>query len=133
MRITPRSDPTPPTGDGIYRESGRIRRGSYHHMPPVSQHIVEPIRHGLAQRIRREVVGVDFGATLAPQRTGVLEVADEFLLLGIDAHNRPTLGTELVDLLLDVQELAISVGMRRTRQSFDVDMEVILLATKQVG
>jgi hypothetical protein len=68
-------------------------------------------------------VSVDLFGMPAPDRSGVLEVADQFALLGIDAEYRPGPVAEPVELPLQVAELAIAVRMRRPGEAFAVDVQ----------
>jgi hypothetical protein len=78
-------------------------------------------------------VGADRDTRPTPHRARVPEVADQFLLLGIDAQDGPPLGAELVDHLPDVPELAVPVGVGRAGQSLDVDAQIVLLVAEQMS
>ena len=46
--------------------------------------VIDAIRHGPTQRIAREIMQIDLLRRLTPSATLVGEVADQFLVLGID-------------------------------------------------
>ena len=81
----------------------------------VGGHIVHPIGHDLAELLVLEVVHVDapritFGAIIG---SAILEVADQFLLLGVDGDDGLLLGLRRNHFRIDVFELGVSVGMFR--------------------
>src|ERR1035438_6019760 len=79
--------PAPHRGDG---EFGRV--GAHADTDPalVGGHVVDPKRRGAAQFLVHEIVDLDLlGLALGPiLAAGVLELADQFLLLGIDRDDR---------------------------------------------
>jgi len=74
-----------------------------------------------------KVIGVDRFGFLLPSSARVLEVADQFLLLGVDAQDRQAASLKAVPLACDVLELDLPVRMGRTSQTFDVAPQTDLL------
>jgi hypothetical protein len=67
-------------------------------------------RNGNPNRVRAEIVIVDQEWRKIPAPTGVLEVAHQFPLLGVDADNGLAAALESVAKIADVEELLIAVG-----------------------
>ena len=59
--------------------------------------------------------------------TTVLEVADQFLFLGIDRDRRLPRGQRLLHLLIDVAELLVAVGMARPLAGLAIGLEAVTL------
>ena len=57
--------------------------------------------------------------------TTVLEVADQFLFLGIDRDRRLPRGQRLLHLLIDVAELLVAVGMARPLAGLAIGLEAV--------
>jgi hypothetical protein len=72
-------------------------------------------------------VGVDFRCFLPPRLAGVLEVAHQFLFLGIRADPRVAGAVELLTLGGNVPELLIPFGVRLAR------MQHLAMATQTVA
>lgn len=70
--------------------------------------IVDAVRDGLPLGHRREVVVIDKYVGFAPPGTVVLEVADEFLFLGIDAYDGIAASEKVFPCEFDMLELIIS-------------------------
>jgi hypothetical protein len=78
-------------------------------------------------------VGVDLVRLPPPRRSRVGEVADQFLLLRVHAADRQPLVAERVDAALDVAELLVPVGVVRSGEAFDVDVQVVTHVPEQVA
>jgi hypothetical protein len=81
----------------------------------VGGHIVHAIGHDLAELLVLEVVHVHalriaFGTIIG---SAILEVANQFLLLGVDGDDGLLLGLRRNDFRVDVFELGVAVGMSR--------------------
>ena len=78
---------TPPVGDGMRRKSGCVMRDADHDGSSIGEQIVDAVRDGDAGGVGSEVVVVD--ATGREIQTGawILEVANQFALLGIDTDD----------------------------------------------
>jgi hypothetical protein len=75
-------------------------------------------------------VVVDLLRFTTPGLAGILELADEFLLLGVDADARIAAAAKLVTLLLNVAELPIAfcVGLSRVQRLSVAAQPELLLA-----
>jgi len=85
--IAARSLLAPPMRDGVGREGGCVMRDTHHDGPSIGEEIIDAVRDGDAGGVRAEIVVVDQSGRQIPTRAGILEVADQFALLGIDANN----------------------------------------------
>src|SRR5215212_2307287 len=75
-----------------------------------------------------------FGFTFRPTlTTGVLEIADQLLLLGIDRNDRKAGSEVLLNLLVDMLELGVSVRMARSFQCLLVRLEAVSELHEQLG
>ena len=86
----------------------------------VMEDVIDAIGYGPAQRIAREIMEIGLRWSLAPSAAFVGEVADQFLVLGIDTDDRIACAQELLSHTTNVAKLAVAVGMRRTRQALAV-------------
>ena len=79
----------------------------------IGGHVVDAIGDGFAQAFNQEVMDANgFGLPLGPQfAPGVLEIADQFFLLGVDGDGGLPVPTEAFDGSIDVLELCVAVGM----------------------
>ena len=82
--------------------------------------VIDAIRHGPTQRIAREIMQIDLLRRLTPSATLVGEVADQFLVLGIDTDDRIACAQELLSHTTNVVKLAVAVGMHCARQALAV-------------
>lgn len=117
--------PTPPSGNSINREIGRVVGGTEEDVSPVGLHVEDAVGDRHAERVAPEVVIVHGNGDFGPDGSGILEPADHFLLLGIDADDREATLREGVAELLDVAELAIPVRMVAPGDALVVDSKRI--------
>lgn len=123
---------TPPILDGIPGQVGRIARGGHAHVPFVSLRIINAVRCRPALGILGEVVSIDWLRLLPPALTRILEAADEFLLLRVDADARIACLSKLLALLGDVAELLVAIRVRASRvQRFAMASQTEFLCAKQ--
>lgn len=74
------------------------------------------------------------GIPLAPQfPAAVLEVADQFLLLGVDGNRWITGGDRRLYRGIDVFELCVSVGVVGSLASLAVGLTAVLLLAQQLA
>ena len=62
-------------------------RDAHQDRASVGEQIIDAVRDGDTGGVGAEVVVVDQGGETDPTRTGILEVADQFALFGIDAND----------------------------------------------
>jgi hypothetical protein len=106
---------TPPIFDGVDREVGRVAGERHADVSFVALGIVDAVRSGPTFGVLEEVVIVDLLRLLTPGLAGILELADEFLLLGVDADARVARAAKIVTLLVNVAELPIAFGVGLVR------------------
>src|SRR5581483_7312372 len=104
-----------PAADRLHGELGGVAGDPDTDETGVGGHIVHPIGHHLAELLVLEVMDVHppwiaFRAIVA---SAILEVADQFPLLGVDRDDRLSLRLRGNDFRVDVVELGVSVGMFR--------------------
>jgi hypothetical protein len=104
----------PPAAQGGDRERGGIPVAVHRHPAGVRVQVVDPVR----DRVMCALLGKIVRAYLlrlprpVPLTPGDRVVAQDLLLLGIDADDRLSGGGELPDPVVDVMELRVAVGMR---------------------
>jgi hypothetical protein len=102
----------PPAADGRHGELGGVAVAACRHPPGVRGEVVDPVGHGFAL-LAGEVVDVDTarvaGRAPGPALVGVL--ADQLLLFRVDADDRLASGQAGGDLVVDVAELRVAVGV----------------------
>jgi len=111
----------PPALEVVGGELGRVVRGSHVEGAAVGEDVVDAVGHGESEGVGTEVVVVDEDGRLAPGTSRVLEVADEFLLLGVDGNDRLTGSGEAVPELGDVAELLVSVRIGAAGELLVID------------
>ena len=62
-------------------------RDADHDRPSIGKQVIDPVRDGDTGGVGAEVVVVDQAGRQIPARAGILEVADQFALLGVDAND----------------------------------------------
>ena len=122
-----------PLGNISHRKGGGV--GGLAHIDGALMvlHIIDAIRHGLAQRILRKVMHVDTLRALAPGAPGVLEVTNQFFLLGVDTDHRLSRRHMLGALLNKVLELRVAFRLGWATQLFDVGMQMIVVRFQQAA
>ena len=95
----------------------------------VGSQIIDSIGHGAAKFFDQEVVHAHFFriASRTPFAAGVLEIADQFLLLRIDRNSRLVLG------LVDEAELRVAVGVGGAFAGLAAGMQTELLFLQQLA
>ena len=86
------ADRRPPTGDHVHRELGRIGRGTDIDGTLIVGDVIDTVGHCPALGIGWEVMHIDGGGFQTPGGAGILEIADQLLLLGVDADGWPPRG-----------------------------------------
>jgi len=124
-----------PATDGVDREFGRVVVDADADQASIGGDVVDPVGHDLAKLLVGEVVDVDrLRAALRPVIAArVLEIADQFLLLGIDGDHRLIGGLEGHRLCVDVLELAVAVGMVAPFLGLSIDLPAVLEFAQQLG
>ena len=113
LGIARSADLLPPAPDAVDGEGCRVVVDTEIDPAVVGGQVIDPVGDGAAQFRDQEVVGPNlFGiAARAPFAARVLEVPDQFLLLGIDRDDRLPLGQGGAHRAIEVGELGIAIGM----------------------
>lgn len=118
----------PPVANGIHGKVRRVSRGAHADVPLVTFRIIDAVLRGPALRVLRKVVSIHLLRLLPPRSPGVLEVSDQFLLLGVHTDSRVTRAPELFTLGRHVPELTISLRMGFARvQHFPMAPQTVVL------
>jgi hypothetical protein len=123
--IARRAELVPPAPDALDGEGGGVVVDAEIDPSFVGGDVIHPVGHRLAEFRDDEIMhpdrlGLPLGAQLAP---AVLEVANEFLLLGINRDHRLPGRLEGGHHGVDVLELGIAVGMAATLTGFGVGLQ----------
>ena len=121
--------------DGLDGEGGGVVVGADVHRAGVGGEVVDPVGHGLADGVIREVVDqrgrrAALGPPLPP---GVAELPDELLLLGVHADHRVRSALVRLHLLAYVAELAVPVRVLLSLDRLDVALQAEALAFEHVA
>jgi hypothetical protein len=113
----------PPASDRVDRERGGVVVDPDLDPTLVVGEVVDPVGDRLAELSVLEVVDADqLGLALrAPLPAGVLEIADELLLLGVDRDRRLLGGDRRLNLPVEVAKLRIAVGVARASPALRLD------------
>src|SRR5713101_8855598 len=125
----------PPPPDRPRREGRRIVIDAHTDPARVAGEIVDPIGDGLAA-LRNEKFMHPDGRGLAgrpPLTARVLEVTDQFLLLRVDGDDGLRGRLEPPDLLVDIPELRVAVGMGRPFARLAIGLETVARRRQQFG
>src|SRR5690242_2824256 len=120
-----------PAADGRGREPGRLPRRADYDVPGVAADVVDAVGDGPAIRQAGEVVVEDVPRRPPPAPAGVLEVADQFLLLAVHAEDRPAAAQELAPPPRQQPELAVPVGVLGAGQALAVGPQGVALLPQQ--
>ena len=101
---------SPPVVETVDREERRVVGVADDDGAVVGEQVVDAVGNGEAVGEGAEVVVEDLDGLLFPGGAGVLEVADEFLLLGVDADQGAVLGGATTLEVGDELELGVAVG-----------------------
>ena len=126
-RIRHATHPPPPAPQRLHRERRRVVIDAHAHPARVAGQIVDPVRNRLAEGRVREVVNPNpfRVAARTPLPTGVLERADELLLLGVHRHHRLALPLKSLHLPVDVVELRVPVRMLSPLQRLAIRLQTV--------
>lgn len=75
----------------------------------IGEEIIDAVGYGDAGGVRTEVVIVDQAWGQVPTRPGILESADQFALLGVDANDGVTAALKSVSKIAEVEELIVTI------------------------
>jgi hypothetical protein len=90
-------------------ESGRIVRNADDQGAAILVDVIDPIGNGDAEGIGAEVVIIHATRGTLPATAGILEVADQFPFLAVDADDRQMTSPEAVAQLGEIFKLKIAL------------------------
>src|SRR6266852_1193098 len=108
--VTLRAFPMPPVGDGMSGESGSIVGNADYEGAAILGDVIDSVGNRDADGVAAEVVIKDAAGIAFPASAGVLEVADQFAFLGVDANDGQVTALEAAAQLGQVFELEVAVG-----------------------
>src|SRR5208283_2690382 len=134
-RIATTADVLPPSADRLNREGRRVVVDPDVDPARVSGQIINSIRHGATELLDQEIVHAHFFriALFAPLAAGVLEIADQLLLLGIDGYSRLVLGHGCLDRVVDHTKLRVAVGIVSALARLAIGLQAELLLLQQLA
>lgn len=121
----------PPSPDRSNGKFGGIMGRTHDHIALVMANVIDPIRDGFALSRVQKVVHIDLASLLPPLRSGLLKVADQLPLFGIDTDDRPMAVQISLTPAPDVAKLLVAVGRLLARHSFVIDPQRIILGLQQ--
>lgn len=101
--------------------------------PAVGEQVVDAVRDGRAPGVGAKIVVVDQARRALPGGAGILEVADQFALLGIDADDGQTPPLELVTEPGDVIELLLAMRAARGGQLLAIEAKRVVHGVRRDG
>src|SRR6266852_4334529 len=107
--VTLRTFPLPPVGDGMSGEGGSVVGNAHHEGAAILGDVIDSVGNRDADGVAAEVVIKDAAGLAVPASAGVLEVADQFAFLGVDADDGQVTALEAVAQLGQVFELEVAV------------------------
>ncbi len=127
------TDVLPPAADRLHGESRRIIVNADIHPTRVGGKIINSVRHGAAEVIDQKIVHAHVLrlALGSPFPTGVLEIADQFLLLRVHGDHRLVLGQGRLNRVVDEMELGVAVGIVGALERLAIGLQGELLFLQQ--
>src|SRR5689334_24040492 len=125
----------PPLADAVHREGGCVMVDADTHPPGIRSQIIDAIGHRSAEFLDEEVVHPDlFRTPLRPILAAIVaEIADQFLLLGVDRDHWLLFGQSSGHLGVDMGELRIPVEVAVTLLGLAVSLQAVTRRIEQFG
>ena len=108
-------------------------RDANHDGASVGEEIIDAVRYGDAGGVRAEIVIVDQAGGQIPAHSGILEIADQFALLGIHADNGVATTLESVSKIAKVEELIVAIGTMVGGEFLVIDPQGIVHPMEKTG
>lgn len=108
-------------------------RDANHDGASIGEEIIDAVRDGDAGGVRAEIVIVDQARGQIPAYSGILEIADQFALLGIHADDGVAPTLESVPKIAEIEELIIAIGTMVGREFFVIDPKGIAHPMEKTG
>src|SRR2546425_9191730 len=124
---------SPPAPDRLHSTLSRVMIHPHTDPARVCGFVIDAVRNNLAQRLTREVMDPDLLrlALRRPLAPTIAELADQFLLFGVDRYDRLALLLEGLGTTVHVLELRIPIGVRAPLQGLPVGLETIIQGMEQ--
>src|SRR5271165_5575161 len=134
-RIANMADVLPPSADRLNREGRRVVVDPDIDPARVGGQIINSIGHGATEFLDQEIMDAHLFriALSAPFAAGVLEIADQFLLLRIDGYGRLVLGHRRLDRVVNHPELRVAVGVVGALAGLAIGLQAELLLLQQLA
>ena len=120
-----------PAPDIINSKGGCVGRLTDKDCPAIMTQVIDAIGHGAALTLAEKIMDVDSLGCSTPNPSGILDVADQFLLFRIDTQRWLSGGLMLGALLLKIGELLFPLRMGCLFTLFDILAQSIALSLKQ--
>ena len=121
----------PPRPDGGYRKLGGIVRRAHHDETLVMTDVIDAIGNGFALGQVQKVVHIHLAPLLPPFRPGLLKVANQLTLFGIDTDGRPTAAQISLSPAPKVAKLLVPLRRLLPGHSFVIDPQRIISQLQQ--
>jgi len=123
----------PPAPDRLHRKLCRIMIDPHIYPALIGRQIIDSVGNHFAQVGVGKVMHVHWlwGAGRLPFPPGILKVADQFFLFGIDRDHRLSGTLELPDARVDILKLRIPIRMRAACAGFPIGLETIVLFVEE--
>jgi hypothetical protein len=108
-------------------------RDANHDGASMGKEIIDAVRYGDAGGVRAEIVIVDQARGQIPAHSRILEIADQFALLGIHADDGMATTLESVSKIAKVEELIIAIGTVVGREFLVIDPKGIAHPMEKTG
>ena len=131
--IAERSLLPPPMSDRVSGKGGCVMRDANHDGASIGEEIIDAVRYGDAGGVRAEIVIVDQARGQIPAHSGILEIADQFALLGIHADDGVAPTLESVPKIAEIEELIIAIRTMVGREFFVIDPKGIAHPMEKTG
>src|SRR6201998_636064 len=125
----------PPLADAVDREGGGVMIDTDAHPSSIRRQIIDAVGHRTTEFFDQKVVDPDFFrmALRAILAAIVAEIADQFLLLGVDRDHWLLFGQSRGHLGVDVGELRIPVGVAVALLGLAVALQAVTRRIEQFG
>ena len=129
LRVRLPSYARPPAADGLHSEFPGVFVDAHRDESRVLREVVDTVGDGLAELLVEEVMALHLaGRALGrPLLPPILVVPDEFFLFGIDGDDRIAPSLDRTGGFMDVQELRVTIRMRRALLRLAIPLEAVLL------
>ena len=131
--IHPRTHLLPPAVQRLGSKLGSIMINPHTYPAVVGGDVIDPIRNTLAQMLVNKILAahldrLPLGMPFVPR---IFEIPDQFLFLGVHRYHRLPAFLKCPDLLVDMLELRIAIGMRAAFLGFPIGLQAIVQLVEQ--